>query len=274
MSYATLMVYVAAEEAPEDLVRVAADVAGRFNATLIGVSALGVRPPFVAEGVVIDDKLTEAEIKRLRAKLADKGNWFRATVNARRRKTEWRPVLDLPIEALAREARSADLIVIGRPTTTRDVYSSLEISGAILKVGRPTLVVPVGVRALKAEHIVVGWKDTREARRAVQDSLPFLHEANLVTIVEMCASGEEEAATQHIDDVARYLERHRIKAGPKIILRRQGPAAAQLIRLAQDEGADLIVTGAYGHSRLGEWIFGGMTRDLLATSPICCLMSH
>jgi nucleotide-binding universal stress UspA family protein len=51
-----------------------------------------------------------------------------------------------------------------------------------------------------------------------------------------------------------------------------GSGAAQLIRLAQDEGADLIVTGAYG--RLGEWMFGGMTRDLLATSPFCCLMSH
>jgi nucleotide-binding universal stress UspA family protein len=47
-----------------------------------------------------------------------------------------------------------------------------------------------------------------------------------------------------------------------------------LIRIAQEERADLLVTGAYGHSRLGEWIFGGMTRELLATSPICCLMSR
>jgi nucleotide-binding universal stress UspA family protein len=53
-----------------------------------------------------------------------------------------------------------------------------------------------------------------------------------------------------------------------------GTGCGRLIRLAQDEGADLIVAGAYGHSRLGEWMFGGMTRDLLATSPICCLMSH
>jgi nucleotide-binding universal stress UspA family protein len=50
--------------------------------------------------------------------------------------------------------------------------------------------------------------------------------------------------------------------------------AAQLVRLALDEGADLIVAGAYGRSRRGEWMFGGITRDLLATSPICCLMSH
>jgi nucleotide-binding universal stress UspA family protein len=58
------------------------------------------------------------------------------------------------------------------------------------------------------------------------------------------------------------------------MLQKEGSGAAQLIRLAQDDGADLLVTGAYGHSRLGEWIFGGMTRELLATSTICCLMSH
>jgi nucleotide-binding universal stress UspA family protein len=74
--------------------------------------------------------------------------------------------------------------------------------------------------------------------------------------------------------VVRYLTRHRINGGTRVIPNQQGSGAAQLIKLAQDEGADWLVTGAYGHSRLGEWIFGGMTRDLLATTSICCLMSH
>jgi nucleotide-binding universal stress UspA family protein len=74
--------------------------------------------------------------------------------------------------------------------------------------------------------------------------------------------------------VVRYLTRHRINGSARVIPNQQGSGAAQLIKLAQDEGADLLVTGAYGHSRLGERIFGGMTRDLLATSSICCLMSH
>lgn len=77
-----------------------------------------------------------------------------------------------------------------------------------------------------------------------------------------------------MDDVGRYLNRHHITGGARVILHRDGSAAALLIRLTQDEGADLLVTGAYGHSRLGEWIFGGVTHELLATSPICCLMSH
>jgi nucleotide-binding universal stress UspA family protein len=101
-----------------------------------------------------------------------------------------------------------------------------------------------------------------------------LHEAERVTIVEICETGEEDRAQENINDVARYLERHRISGGPKVILHREKSDAAQLIRLAQEETADLLITGAYGHSRLGEWIFGGMTRDLLATCPIFCLMSH
>jgi nucleotide-binding universal stress UspA family protein len=89
----------------------------------------------------------------------------------------------------------------------------------------------------------------------------------------MCVA-EEGAARERMDEVARYLNGHRITGGPRVILHRDESAAALLIRLAQDEGADLLVTGAHGHSRLGERIFGGMTHELLATSPICCLMSH
>ena len=175
---------------------------------------------------------------------------------------------------LPREARSADLVVIGRKKELGDAYNSLDPGGTILKIGCPVLVVPDGVNSLRIEHIVIGWKDTREARRAIQDSLPLLHEATRVTIAEICGPGEEETAQEHIDDVARYLTRHRINGGPRVILHQEGSSAAQLVRLAQDEKADLLVTGAYGHTRLGEWVFGGMTRELLATSPICCLMSH
>jgi nucleotide-binding universal stress UspA family protein len=274
MSYATVMVYVDAEQAAEAPVRIAAGVADRFNATLIGMSALGVRPAFVAEGVVIDEPLTSAHIQEYNAKLADKETWFRQVAGGEPRRREWRSAIEFPIDALAREARCADLIVIARTKAAGDVYNTIETSTAILKVGRPVLVVPPGASALDTRHVVVGWKDTRESRRALQDALPFLHEAERVTIAEICESGEEADGEAHLDDVARYLGCHRIKASPKIILQRHGPAASQLLTLVAAERADLLVTGAYGHSRLGEWIFGGVTRDLLASAAICCLMSH
>jgi nucleotide-binding universal stress UspA family protein len=134
--------------------------------------------------------------------------------------------------------------------------------------------VPLAASSLQAAHVVIGWKDTREARRAVRDALPLLQQATRVTIVEACGPDEEKSALGRLDDVTRYLARHRIKGGPKVMLQQEGSGAEQLIGIAREERADLLVTGAYGHSRLGEWIFGGMTRELLATSPICCFMSH
>jgi nucleotide-binding universal stress UspA family protein len=273
MSYATLMVYVDAHNPSEQRVRLAASLADRFNATLIGISALAIRSTMVVEGAVIED-MTEADVKNIRIKLASRESWFRNTAGAEHRKLEWRPVLDNPTEGLAREARAADLVVIERTRKPGDVYAGLDPGGAILNMGRPVLVVPDGVSSLRAEHVVVGWKDTREARRALQDAIPFLQEAKRVTIVEICMPGDEEKARQDIDDVARYLTRHHISSGPWITLEQEGTGANQLIRVAQDEKADLVVTGAFGHSRLGEWMFGGMTQDLLTMSPICCLMSH
>jgi nucleotide-binding universal stress UspA family protein len=199
----------------------------------------------------------------MRGKLAERGSWFRAIAAADHRKLEWRAVLDFPNAALACEARGADLVVIGRTAIPRDSYSTLDPGGAMLKIGRPALVVPDGIGALRADHVVIGWKDTREARRAVVDALPFLREASRVTVVEICESGEESAAQERIDEVAHYLSRHRIGDGPRVVIHQEGSGAAQLIRLAQDEGADLIVADAYGHSRLGEYRFAS---DLIGIS--------
>jgi nucleotide-binding universal stress UspA family protein len=273
MSYSSLMVYVEADATPEQRVRLAASLADRFGAVLTGMSAVGVPLPIVAGGMVIAEWTVE-DVELMRAKLADKGNWFRGIAGGDHRRLDWHAALDFPAEALARAARSADLVIIGQAKAPGNAYSALDPGEAILKIGRPTLVAPEGVNSLRAEHIVIGWKDTREARRAVRDALSFLQQATRVTIVEACGPGEEKTALGRLDDVARYLAHHRIKGGPKVMLEQEGSGAAQLIRIAQEERADLLVTGAYGHSRLGEWIFGGMTRELLATSPICCLMSH
>jgi nucleotide-binding universal stress UspA family protein len=134
---------------------------------------------------------------------------------------------------------------------------------------------PPKVSSLRAEHVVVGWKDTREARRAIQDALPLLRRAARVLVVELSETTEEKGAAQEaVAEVVRYLDRHRVKADALVQVSEGGSGVKQLIELALQEGADLIVAGAYGHSRLGEWLFGGMTRGLLAESPICCLFSH
>jgi nucleotide-binding universal stress UspA family protein len=272
MSYATLMVYINADHVSKQLVSVASGLADKFAAKLIGLSALAIMPPFVAEGVVIVDNATEFDIAKMKAKLAEIGNKFQASAGTGRQ-IEWRSALEFPTQTLISEARCADLILVEKRKSD-DIYRTVDIGAAILGAGRPFLVVPAAVKTLAADHIVVGWKDSREARRAVVDALPFLHEAKRVTIMEICEKDQTDTARHHMGDVVHYLERHRIKAEPRVEIQAHGSGADQVIGFAEDEGADLLVTGAYGHSRLNEWVFGGMTRDLLTSSPICCLMSH
>jgi len=128
--------------------------------------------------------------------------------------------------------------------------------------------VPPGSERLSAKHVVVAWKDTREARRAVRDSLPFLKQAEDVSVI-----GIGEPA-QGGTDVCAYLRHHGIEARAYTRPGQIASMADELVRIAEQEGADLIVCGAYGHSRTREWVFGGVTRELLNHAPVCCLMAH
>jgi nucleotide-binding universal stress UspA family protein len=273
MSYATLLVYVNADRVSKQLVGVAAGLADKFSAKLVGLSALAIMPPFAAEGVVIVDNATEYDIAKMNATLADAGSKFRAAAGADRQ-SEWRSAIESPTQTLISGARCADLILIEKGKSSGDIYRTVDVGAAILGAGRPFLVVPAAVKSLIADRVVIGWKDTREARRAIQDALPFLHEAKRVTVMEICEKDQMDFARNMVEDVVHYLAQHRIEAVSRVEIQAHGSGADQIIGLAEDEGADLLVTGAYGHSRLNEWVFGGMTRDLLTSSPVCCLMSH
>jgi nucleotide-binding universal stress UspA family protein len=127
---------------------------------------------------------------------------------------------------------------------------------------------------LAARHIVVGWKDTREARRAIWDALPFLKRAEAVHVTEVASGSELNEAARRAADIVAHLERHQVRASAEVRTRREASAADELILVAQQHAADLIVVGGYGHARAREWIFGGVTRGLLTRSPMCCLFSH
>src|SRR5215470_7157436 len=276
MSFATLMVHVDVEPKSDARVRLAAQLADRFSSTLIGSSAC-LLPPYPAEGVYfVTREFVEQEQQDMVAALQRTEASFRAAAGetGSRIGLEWRSAIDLPELFVVSQARSADLVIVGRAPSPMDISRCLDPGAAVLRVGRPMLVVPPGVDSLKAERILVGWKDSREARRALQDSLPLLHEAKSVAVVEVCDDGMEALARRHVEDVAHYLTRHRISVGSATADVAKHGIADHLIDLARVEGADLIVTGAYGHSRLGEWIFGGVTRELLASSPVCCFVSN
>jgi nucleotide-binding universal stress UspA family protein len=273
MSFATMMVHVELAEPRDDRIRLAAGLSSRLHSTLIGATAQEPCPPLTFDGVIVNTEPTEGLLQEMLDQLAEMGKHFR-TVAGSDHPTEWRADIDSPTEFVVKEARAADLVIIGRDRVPGDVYRTLDPGATILRIGRPVLVVPSGIDSLKAECVLIGWKDTREARRALRDSLPLIREALSVAIVEIVDFGDEKQAQRRIDDVARYLARHDVTVTTKKTAYSTASDHSELIRVAQEINADLIVAGGYGHSRLGEWIFGGVTQGLLDTSPVCCLMSH
>ena len=268
MSFAALMVHVDVEHDSEQRVELAIGLADRFQATLIGVAGCALWPAFMAG----DARLTESnqyDLQKLTARFEQRGKTFRAQGRSLRQ-TEWRSALEPPGELLLREARAADLLVIGRRRSGDDADPGV----IVLRAGRPVLLVPDTAAALPLRRVVVAWKDTRECRRAVRDALPFLQQAKEVLLVEIGEDESQPQAKKNLADVAAYLVRHQVIVAAEIWRRPRRPIAAELLHVAEEEKADLIVAGGYGHSRLGEWILGGVTRELLTASPVCCMLSH
>jgi nucleotide-binding universal stress UspA family protein len=279
MSYASILVHIESDGTSSDArLKLAVSLAARFHAALIGVAAEAVRPPPAdgMGGAMLVGDIIVAEEEQIQADLDAAERKFRSHPGVQDLETDWRSAIGMPVEMLARESRSADLIVIGRDLEQLSAgsYRSVDPGEMVMAAGRPVLVVPPGAETLSARHVLVGWKDAREARRALWDASPFLRQAEEVHVVEVAAEADLDAATDRVTDVVRHLERHSVKAHGEVRTQREASAAGELILVAEQHGADLIVAGAYGHTRLREWIFGGVTRDLLRSSPKCCLLSH
>jgi nucleotide-binding universal stress UspA family protein len=274
MTYATLMVHVDVEGQLGSRVSIAADLAGRLKAHLIGISALAPMSVTLAEVAKVDPAPTESHLQDMKSLLDLKGRQFCAAVAGSDPRAEWRSALDFPADVLVQEARAADLVIVGKSGEEPDPFRALDPGSLVLKAGRPVLVVPRSVTSLTPRHAVIAWKDVREARRAVCDALPLLRLAETVMVVAVSEAGTADRAQQQVRDVAGYLTRHRIKIVAERIRPSDVSVTDALLRVVRDENIDLLVAGAYGHSRLGEWAFGGVTRELLARSPVCCLFSH
>jgi nucleotide-binding universal stress UspA family protein len=272
-SFATMMVHVDVARDCEQRIQLALALADRFEATLIGVAGLALRPAFAAGGVVVYREPTEDDCRAVSARLDEMGRRFQAK-GQHLKQVEWRTALELPYELVSREARATDLIIVGaRQGGGASVHELVDPGAILLRAGRPVLVAPEVVTPPQLRRVVVAWKETRECRRAVRDAVPFLQRAKDVLILGI-DEGQSETAKKHLSDVAGYLRRHGVVVAREVWRQPRGPVAAELLHLVRDEGADLIVAGGYGHSRLGEWIFGGVTHELLASTPVCCLLSH
>lgn len=275
--YSTLMVHLDLDTDNAMLLDITADLAERFDADVVGIMAcqplsLVVGNEFVPVEVFESDR-TEIESQMKAAEEA-----FRAALVHRQSRLHWRAqIIDAaPTDYIVEQMRSADLLVTG--VAARGSWQGparrVDVEDLVMQAGRPTLIVPATVHKLAADNILVGWKDTCVSRRAVADALPFLKTAKRVVVAEVVSeTGEIPGARRNTEEVCAWLKRHDVAAEP-FAFSAGSQYVVSLDIVAEQVGADLIVAGAYGHSRMREWALGGVTRDLLKYSRRCSLLSH
>ena len=275
MDYKTVMVSLALDRPNDACLAVAGDLAERFGTHVVGIAASDLRPPLYFADGGYAQKLLDDESIAIRQRLSELEAEFRTSVQKRAKSVEWRSAQALPVPYILQQARRADILVVGaRSETIVDPCAAADPGDLLMQAGRPLIVVPPAVEWFDLRSVLVVWKDVREARRAVFDALPILAGAGDVTIAEIPEQGADRSdALLHVADVASWLLGHGIVAST-VVPDSAGGVTEQLDRIAADVGAGAIIAGAYGHSRLREWIFGGVTRRLLDPSNRCSLLSH
>jgi nucleotide-binding universal stress UspA family protein len=275
MSYQTIMVHLHIGHSNVDLLHITRSLAERFQAEVLGIMVGQPTQMIYGKGYAALD-FFDREQARIEQKIAESEAQFHAVFKGFSKHTEWRSTITREPMAgyIAAQACSADIIVTGvSPTDFYEGPNAVNASEIIMQAGRPVIVVPNAVKSLKLDNILVAWKDTLEARRAIADALPIFKLATQVTVVNICDESEVRVAEQRLAEVIAWLVRHGIAAKP-VVSASVDTDATQLIAIAKQQGADLVVAGAYGHSRFRQWVLGGVTNDLLQHADFCSLLSH
>ena len=277
MAYKDLLVHV--DDSPQCAARlgVATALAGRFDAHLAGLAVdPGLAMPIMADAAVSTELLEALEADRAaRLEVAEKA--FADAMEASGIAGEWRVEAGEPVSRIALHARHADLVVVGQ----QGGEGGLEVLGGladalVMTCGRPVIVVPyIGAPETLASRVMVAWDGGRESVRAVNDALPLLAGAESVEVVSV---NPEERSAKHGDipgaDICLHLARHGVNAQAQHIAASDVDVGNLLLSRVADVGADLLVMGAYGHSRWREIVLGGATQQVLSEMTVPVLMSH
>ncbi|WP_158742715.1 universal stress protein [Acidisphaera sp. L21] len=276
MTYTSLMVHLDLGQSNENLLRVTADLAEQFGASVIGIAACQPMMIYGSDGYIAGEAI-EQDRSTMEMQTRAVETAFRAAMKGRVANLQWRSTIgyDSLSDFIAAQARAADLLLIA-PEPRESVFDSgrrVALGDLVMQIGRPVMVIPPSAIKLDLDQVVVGWKDTTETRRAVQDALPLLRQAGRVTVVEVTRPEDLALAQEHLRDVASWLSGHGVNADVAT------PQSAEdgrhiLNSFAGEKHAGLMVTGAYGHNRVREWVLGGVTRDILLHPTRCSFLSH
>jgi len=274
MEYKTILTHVRADAASRARTELAMTLAGMFDAAVYGVAAETWEPAIARPeyGYAAAGGFEELK-QRTHDRLEDARAAFERLASTSGQAFLCASVEDHPRAALAWAAQAADLVVADRSQPADPEGLTASPADLVMATGLPVLLLADELSTIRAEHVVVGWKNTREAHRAVSDALPFLRRAGETHLVQIADERGLAAACDDLDAAAGRLTRHGIAVHTDA-LNESSDVAETLEAFARAKGADLIVLGAYGHSRLRELVFGGVTQRFLKRGSVHVLLSH
>lgn len=281
MSLKDLLVHL--DGTPQSAARLdlAVDLARRHEAHLTALYVVDIGLPLIAMGDASGGAAIAGVIDDMRNASLAEGSRIEASFRERLRREalpgEWRQAEGMLGELIALNARYADLVILGQENPETSVPGSVGLPGDVLfGCGRPVLVVPyAGSFTSVGQRVLIGWNASRELARAVNDALPLIAKAASATVL---AANPKVATDRHGEepgaDIALHLARHGVTVTVEHRVAPDVPDADLILNQAADMSADLLVIGAYGHSRLREFVLGGVTRTILKQMTVPVLMSH
>jgi len=279
MAIKDILLIVRSGAANETLFAVAA-VAARCQGAMVRGLGLVEEPPitvaesFARGSAAIDEVLVQRE-QRIQQEVGAAQGRFEQAMAAARIQADWRSSeVGEPVETLSVRARYADLVAVAQPAE-HDHDGRALVEALVLTGGAPVLVAPPsGTYAGAFQRIVLAWDGGLSARRALDASLAFLTAARVVEVVVVEDGGSSAVDQPALDALLARLARHGVQAQPRRIGQGLDGAGAALLTHAATFDADLLVMGAFGHSRAVEAIVGGVTRTVLTRAHLPVLLAH
>lgn len=276
MSYKTILVHVDKSNTASKRIKLAAAIALNENAHLTGIGITGISLLIYQAGLINDNDpnlsthlIAEQDILRESAK--DALNDFTRIAQTMHVRSFDTQLVDDETDDFTRHARCNDLIVIGQtdPEEPSPAVTPTFPEHAVLNSGRPLLIVPyAGNFERFGRKVMIAWDASAAAARAVAYALPILRRADIVEVIVFNLDDEQLGP-----DVVQYLAHHDVKAD---LIRQETDidVGNSLLSMATDLNSDVMVMGAYGHSRLREKLLGGVTRTVLESMTVPVLMSN
>ena len=277
MSYRHILLHLDAGAACTLRINATLDLASRIDAHVTGLATVSVAPLYYYPENAMAGQIVAEWQSQLEQQARTVTARFEAAARAHGyTSVETRIDNYNELGSLTLNARYADLVVIGQTDPAAREVSRITAADVVLACPRPVLVIPyTGAPSGFGRHALIAWNGSREACRAVTDALPLLKRAERVTVmavdpeISAQAHGPEPGA-----DLAKFLARHGINTEAHPDYGEVDDTGAELLSRAADLQADLLVMGAYGHTRAHEWVFGGVTRTILNSMTIPVLMAH